>query len=159
MKSEFLSRLCDLFSCSSDQNQLFDLSVKRIDPFIICRIFIISSTDQYRWAVHCLDSLDRSIRVRSLGIIIINNAVFFCHKFNPMLYSLKFLQGLSDDLNRYSISCCHRCCCHRIFMIMRTENIQFIDCTDLCLFTIQAQHDLLSVQIDSLFQYTLAAEI
>ena len=46
MKSEFLSRLCDLFSCSSDQNQLFDLSIKRIDPFIICRIFIISSTDQ-----------------------------------------------------------------------------------------------------------------
>ena len=29
----------------------------------------ISSTDQYRWAVHCLDSLDRSIRVRSLGIV------------------------------------------------------------------------------------------
>ena len=86
-------------------------------------LFIISTTDQDRRAVHCLDSLDRRIRIRSFRVIVIDNPVLLCHIFNTMLNPLKCKYRLTDHIQIYTVSCCHCNRCHNILIIVDAKDL------------------------------------
>ena len=71
--------ISDLWCCYTHQDQFFNFSVKCFDPLIICRFLVISTTDQPCWAVHCFDSFDRCIWIRSFRIVIVCNTFHCIH--------------------------------------------------------------------------------
>ena len=89
--------------------------------------------------------------VWSLGIIVIYNSILFCHIFNTMFDSLELFQRSADHIYRNPICCCHSGCCHRILMIVRSKNIQFIYMAYRCLLSVHCKNDLTVFQIDSFF--------
>ena len=74
----------------------FNFSVKCFYPLIICRFLVISTTDQPCWAVHCFDSFDRCIWIRSFRIVIVCNTFHCIHIFNTMFYTFKPLDSFFD---------------------------------------------------------------
>ena len=96
----FLRALSDLISRLTDENEIADFSVKTLDPLVVLGMLIISARDQKCRSRHRLDSLDRCIRVCSLGVVIISNAETFSHILNPVLDCLEFLARLADHIHR-----------------------------------------------------------
>ncbi len=124
-----------LSRCLTDQYQITYLSVKCINPFIITGIFIITTADQKCWTVHCLNAFNCSIRISSLGIIIIYNTIFLCYIFDSMCNSSKFTDALTDAVHRNSIVVSHcnaamtfsKLCCPRSLSspVCTTRNLFF----------------------------------
>ncbi len=118
--------------------------------------FVISAADQKCRTVHCLNALDCCIRIGSLGIIVICNTVFLCYIFNTMLHC--------REMHRYSYGCCpyqHHIhnkpwhCCHYILKLCVPRSFSSSVLTD-CFFSFHLVRRIMSsIQINSLFQFTL----
>ena len=143
--------LCDLFLCLSQKNQVSYLSDKGINPFLIRRILIISAAYQQRWPIHGLNALNCCIWVRSLGVIIINNTIYFGHIFNTVLYRLDPYQYVTDIFQTDAVGQSHSYCCADILIIMSSRQIQFLHTADGHDTGTIVVFDHLSIQVNALF--------
>ena len=114
----FLRTFRNLFLRLTDQHEFLHLAVKTLNPLIIFRLFVITSTDQQCRTVHRADSLDCRIRVCSLGIIVKLHAAFFCHILNSMLDCLETFQHFHNFIHRYAKAYRHSDCRHDILIIV-----------------------------------------
>mgnify|MGYP007055163255 CR=1 FL=1 len=159
METMFLSSFFDFLLCLTDQHQITYLSVKCLNPFIITGLFIITAADQKCRTVHCLDSFNCRIRVSSFGIIIIYNAFFLCHIFDSVCNSCKFTDALTDAVQGYSIVVSHCNCGHNVLKIVFSKKLQIFCLNYFDFFFSVLQDDFISIQINSLIQFTSAGEI
>ena len=119
----FLCTLGDLVSRLSDENEITDFSIKALDPLVILRMFVISSCDEECRSRHRLDSLNRCIRVCSLGVIIIRNAETLSYILDPVFDSLELLTCLADHIHRHTQLHRDRNRCHHILVVVSSDDI------------------------------------
>ena len=151
-----LCRFFDLLSCLSDQYKITHFAVKSIQPFIVAGAFVITAADQKGRTVHRLDALDRSIRVGSLGIVVISDTIFLCDIFNSVFYCCKLTDALTDTLYRHACIVCHCNCCHHILKVMLSQKFQFSCMYERNLRFCGLEYDQISVQINSLVKFPYA---
>ena len=159
METMFLCRFFNLLFCLSDQNQIAYFSVKGFDPLIIAGLFVVSAADQQGRTVHCLDSLDCCIRVGSLGIVVVCNSVFLCHIFDSVCNCGKLTDALSDAFHGNTVIICHGNCCHNVLKVMFSKQFQVCGIYHFDLFCTVFENDLISIQINTFFQFTFTGEV
>ena len=129
----------DLFPGSADQHQLFDLCSEFQDPVIEFGTFIISAAQQHRRPRHRADSLDGSVGIRSLGIIIIADAADLFHELDPVGNCFEHADRVQDHRHRHIHGSCGRDGRQDIFIIALPHQVDFICFQQRFLFSVRRE--------------------